>query len=187
MNVPRQSIPAHRRKTIMSKKNDDKDTQRAVVRALIEQWDAKRWKPMLDMLGINDEETSVRLTRLLLLHLMLDRAVTAVLAVRFLDSRLKPLYENIEAILAPLEMSTRIDLVETSNLISASCASDIKTVNTVRNKLLHYQPKLGFGVDHIQEISSSNAYDQCVEKGLRALREVVDTTVRRMEEISPPR
>jgi hypothetical protein len=184
MNVPRQSIPTHRRKILMSKKKDDKDKKGAVVRALMEQWDAKQWKPMFDMLGISDEETSVRLTRLLLMHLMLDRAVTAVLAVRFLDARLMPSYENIEAILAPLDVSTRIDLAKASHLISASCASNIKTVNTVRNKLMHYQPKLGFGVAHVQEISSANAYEQCIEKGMCALREVVDTTIKNMEEIS---
>ena len=171
----------------MSKKKDVKDKEGAIVRALMEQWEAKQWKPMLDMLGISDKETSVHLTRLLLMHLMLDRAVTSVLVMRFPDPRLIPSYANIEAILAPLDVSTRIDLAKASHLISPSCASNIKTVNTVRNKLVHYQPKLGFGVAHVQEISSAKAYEQCIEKGMCAFREVVDATLQNREEISATR
>jgi hypothetical protein len=170
----------------MSKTKDDKNDKKGpIARALMKQWDARRWGPMLDILGIRDEETSERMTRLLLVHLMLDRAVTAVLTVKFLDRRLLAPFPKIEAAVAPLDMSSRIELAKAAHLISDSCASDMKTVNTVRNKLAHYQPKLGWGVEHVQELSSAKAYERCIDKGIRALREVVQTICKNADEISP--
>lgn len=103
---------------------------------------------------------------------MLDRSVTAVLAVRFLDRRLLAPPSKIEAAVAPLPMSRRMQLAQASRLISNSCAKDMKTVNRVRNKLAHYDPRSGWGVSHVKEISSLKAFEQCVHQGQRALREV---------------
>jgi len=164
----------------MSEKKHD-----AIVQALLKQWDAKQWGPMLDMLGLRDEDAIERMTRLLLVHLMLDRAVTAVLTVKFLDRRLLAPFSKIEAAVAPLDMAMRIDLAQASHLISASCASGMRTVNTVRNKLAHYQPKRGWGMEHVQELSSAKAYKRCIAKGMRALREVVQTICKNADEISP--
>ena len=114
----------------------------------------------------------IGLVRLLVVHLMLDRSVTAVLAVRFLDRRLLAPPSKIEAAVAPLPMSRRMQLAQASRLISNSCAKDMKTVNRVRNKLAHYDPRSGWGVSHVKEISSLKAFEQCVHHGQRALREV---------------
>lgn len=157
-----------------------------VLQAMYTILDAKQWEPLLQMLDINDEETSERMTRLLILHLLLDRAVTVVLTTRVLD-RSKPAFSEIEALLAVLEMEMRIDLAKAAHLISPSCASDIKTVNTVRNKLVHYQPKRGWGMGHVQELSSVEAYERCIDKGRRALQEVVDTIRKNIKEISQTR
>jgi hypothetical protein len=156
-----------------------------MVQALMKQWDAKQWGPMLDMLGLRNEDAIERMTRLLLVHLMLDRAVTAVLSVKFLDRRLLAPFSQIEAAVAPLDMARRIDLAQASHLISASCARDMRTVNTVRNKLAHYQPKRGWGMEHVQELSSAKAYERCIQKGIRALREVVQIVCKNANEIFP--
>jgi len=58
-----------------------------------------------------------------------------------------------------VDMEKRIDLAKASNLISDSCASKMKHVNRVRNKLAHYQPKQGWGVQHVQELFSAPAFE----------------------------
>ena len=122
----------------------------------------------------------IGLVRLLVVHLMLDRSVTAVPAVRFLDRRLLAPPSKIEAAVAPLPMSRRMQLAQASRLISNSCAKDMKApvvscimfADRVRNKLAHYDPRSGWGVSHVKEISSLKAFEQCVHHGQRALREV---------------
>lgn len=156
-----------------------------LVQAMMKGRDAKRWRPMLDMLGIRDEDSIERMTRILLLHLMLDRALTALLTLQFLNQRLLAPFDKIEAAVAPVSISKRIELAKAAHLISATCAGGIKTVNKVRNQLAHYQPQLGPGVGHVIEISSAKAYEQCIDKGFFALREIIDTMSQDMEKHSP--
>ena len=81
-----------------------------------------------------------------------------------------------------LEMEDRIELANLSGLISNSCASNMRTVNTIRNKLAHYHPKQGWQVSYVQELSSAKAFDQCTNKGLAALKEALHTMSQRMDE-----
>jgi hypothetical protein len=166
----------------MSKTKDDKNDKKSpVVRALVKQWDAKRWGPFLEMFGLEDEDTRDRLVRLLIVHLMLDSAVTAVLTARFLDRRLLNPHSEIEAAVSALSMSKRIELARASQLISASCAKGMTTVNKVRNKVAHYNPKHGLGMKHVKEISSDEAFEEFINEGKRALDEAAQTVVSNME------
>ena len=95
-----------------------------------------------------------RLTRLLVVHLLLDRTITAILTISLCNPRVIGSFDAIEKALAPVSMDQRIELAKATNLISVSCASSIKTVNTVRNKLAHYDPKVGGDLSRVQELSS---------------------------------
>lgn len=145
-----------------------------LMRALMGQEEAKVWAPYLDILGLSDEETIKRLVRILVVHFMLDRAVTELLTFKLLGSS-PGQFEKIQQVVAGLEMETRIDLAKASQIISDSTSSGIRTVNTVRNKLAHYQPKKGWDLAHIPELSSQEAFEQCTYKAMAAIEELFDS------------
>ncbi|MBA2487463.1 MAG: hypothetical protein H0V35_15490 [Nitrospira sp.] len=165
----------------MSKKKDKKHGPRAAVAlAMMKRDDKQRWAPFLEYLGL-DEESCDRLTRLLVLHLVLDRTLTGMVALRFLGGTSS--FSKIEETVATLPVSKRIDLLKTAHIISDSCAQNLKAVNSARNNLAHYQPKLGYGLDNVKEISSEEAFTRLLHKGLPALYEVTKSLDKACEEI----
>lgn len=140
-----------------------------ITRALVKQGEKARWAPFLKWIGLN-EESGERLTRLLVLHLMLDRAITALITARF--SRLPGSFFKVEATVAKLPIAQRINLLRSAQFITDPCAKDLHAVNEVRNNLAHYQPQLGFEMSTVKELSSEKAFEQCAEKGMRALNEI---------------
>jgi hypothetical protein len=150
------------------KTNDPKE---GLVQAMMRNWHTERWKPFLEYLGLTDEDMVDRLVRLLVMHLLLDRALTAGLAFKLTDPT-SPSFEGVEAAVAKLEMGKRIGLAMASNIISNSCAGDIHAVNDVRNAFAHYQAKKGWRLDTVKEISDAKEFEICAQKGLSALAEV---------------
>ncbi len=153
----------------------------AVAEAMVESAETERWAPFLKMLGL-DKRSGDRLTRLLVLHLLLDRAITALVSCKFHQKRTT--FFEVEKSVAALPIGGRIDLLRAGCFISASCARDIRAVNKARNDLAHYQPKLGFELSFVNELSSEQAYQQCMEKGIRALTEIAGLVTDSMEESS---
>ena len=78
-------------------------------------------------------------------------------------------------------MSRRIELAQASYLITDSCAHGMKTVNSLRNKVAHSNPKFGMGVKHIKELSSDEAFEKFINQGRRALDEAAQAVVGNME------
>ena len=150
----------------MEKKPDPKE---AVAQAMAQIAEQKRWEPIFIWLGLN-EESRDRLTRLLVLHLSLDRALTALITMELLDTTSS--FSEMEETIAALPMKGRIGLAQATNLISKSCAKNIGDLNAVRNNLAHYKPKLGHGLGGVREISSEEAFYECTRKALAALTEV---------------
>lgn len=141
----------------------------AVARAMEESEESERWAPFLKMLGL-DKRSGDRLTRLLVLHLLLDRAITAWITCKLHET--PSAFFEVEKTVATLPIGRRIDLLRAAGFISASCAKDVRAVNKARNDLAHYQPKLGFELSLVKEASSEAAYQQCLHKGIHALTEI---------------
>jgi hypothetical protein len=78
-------------------------------------------------------------------------------------------------------MADRIAMAKASHLISDTCASNMRTVNTIRNKLAHYHPDQGWEVSYVQELSSANAFEECMNKGFEALDEAFRAMIEKME------
>lgn len=98
-----------------------------------------------------------RLAALLTMHLLLDRAVTALLSARFSDPRTLPDPDEVEKVVGRVHFNNRIELAKAVRLISDSCAADLKAVNKVRNNFAHCHPetsKRGWGVGNLPELSS---------------------------------
>lgn len=158
-----------------------------IVRSMMKVGEAKQWGPILRWRGLDGEGAVERLTRLLALHLTLDGSLTDVITMSFIHAPSWPSFKKVETVVASLPMHKRIELAEASLLISASCAKSIKMVNCVRNNLAHHQPKVGRDMARVHELSSQKAFDQCVEKGMSALRELVQTAARKPDEVSTKR
>jgi hypothetical protein len=156
------------------------DARDRVLRALMGREEAELWAPYLDMLGLGDEEMVKRLVRILVAHLLLDRAMTELLTLRLLESPPKQ-FEQVQEVIAKLGMRTRIDLARTSQVISDSTADKIQSVNATRNDLAHYVPKKGWELTHIQELSSQNEFDQFNRKAREAIAELVRSIKERFE------
>lgn len=155
-----------------------------LMQALMGQEEAKLWAPYLEMLGLNDEEMIKRLVRILVTHLLLDRFLTILITNKLLGSS-PDSFTKIQQVIAPLEMETRIDIAKASQVISDSTASTIKSVNTIRNKLAHYQPKKGWDFAHVLELSSQDAFNQCTQKGMEALHDLLSTMNRMVGSYRP--
>ena len=153
-----------------------RETRDKVVKAILRHSEEKHWKPVLECLGINDEAAE-RLVRLLLMHLILDRGITGLLAMKLADASASSSLTKIEAGVATISMDKRIDLAKSLNVISDSCAADIKHVNKVRNKFAHYTPSSGWDLK-VEEISTAAAFETCAQRGRRAVTSLTNVVVR---------
>ena len=89
----------------MPNNNDDENSKEgALAQAMQKALDDTQWGPLLRILGIEGDEKGDRLVRLLVVHLMLDRAVTAVVALRLVGPSSRS-FTDIEAEVANLPMS----------------------------------------------------------------------------------
>ena len=129
-----------------------------IVKAMLRYSEAKHWKPVLECLGLNDGEAE-RLVRLRMMHLILDRSITGLLAMKLADASASS-SSKIKAGVATVSMDKRIDLAKSLNVISDSCAAELKEVNKVRNKFAHYPPRFGWDLN-VEEISSAASFEKC--------------------------
>lgn len=129
--------------------------------------ESARWKPILEMVGLN-EVMADRLLRILLAHLMLDRVITANLTLELVSSCSKSAnLKIIERHIAKMNIAQRAGLCVALGIATDAWESDFKAFNAVRNKLSHYNPK--FDLSTVKELCSGSAFETCIQKGLRAM------------------
>ena len=165
-----------------------KDVKEKIVDAMMKNFEKHRWMKFRSALHLHSEEAADRLTSLLALHLLLDRAVEAILSVRLLGSgKLKGKLGQISEAVRRVTFSNRIDIAKAAGLISDACAADIKAVNKVRNSIAHSpSSKPPDGSVHVApEISSPKDFERCMVKGERALEEIM-TNINRLLGIESP-
>ena len=127
-----------------------------------------RWKPLLELNGL-DEVTADRLLRLLLTHLTLDRVITSGLALRLVMGPSTGVnLETLSKNLAELTISKRAKLCVALGIASKNWKNDFDAFNAVRNRLSHFNPKVG--LDQVKELHSEKAFEECIQRGLRALQ-----------------
>src|SRR5690349_6135479 len=130
----------------MSESPDNQTDQKdALVRVMVNSGMINGGVPILSCSASMMQKPAKRMNRILVLRLLLDRAVTAILTTKVVDHSSATYsyadFAKIEVVLTFIDMEDRIELANASGLISDSCASNMRTVNTIRNKLAHYQPK----------------------------------------------
>ncbi|MGH7349203.1 MAG: hypothetical protein ACREI6_04250 [Candidatus Rokuibacteriota bacterium] len=121
--------------------------------------DKLSWTRLCEAVGLDSDEKIDRLTRVLLVHSLLDRLVTLVLATKLASSRESKEASNIEKALADialLPIPTRLDLGSVLGVVAPGVAESIREVNRVRNRLVHFNPTRGkraWDVSDVEEIA----------------------------------
>ena len=135
------------------------------------------WDPIFPAVGLDSDEKIHRLNRILVVHLLVDRLLTLLVAAKLAaNSESKespPDVEKTIADIAPLPVPSRLDRASTLGLVTASIAKNILEINQVRNRLVHFKPKggkSGWDVDEAEEITSQGACDRCTQKGIEAVQ-----------------
>jgi len=129
--------------------------------------ESARWKPLLEMLGLN-EVMADRLLRILLAHLMLDRVITSNLTLELVAGPSKSAnLKSVERHIAKMNIARRAGLCVALGIASDAWESDFNAFNAVRNKLSHFNPK--FDLSTVKELRSDSAFEACIQKGLRAM------------------
>lgn len=154
----------------MPKKKDKRATGvEKVARALAKEEEKARWAPYLKLIGLN-QDSADRLTRLLVLHLMLDRGLTGLITFKLFDGSVS--FLDIERTVARLPISRRIELAKVAKLITTPCSEDIQDINKLRNKFAHYNPVGGWDLGKLKELASEEEFYKCTEKGLEAMYQI---------------
>lgn len=134
------------------------------------------WASLYQAVGLDSDEQVDRLTRVLVVHFLLDRLVTVVLATKLAsssESNEAPDIEDMLSDIAPLPIPTRVDLASILGVVAPGVAESIVEVNRLRNRLVHFKPtrgKPGWDVSDADEIASQDACDKCLRKGIEAVQ-----------------
>jgi hypothetical protein len=129
--------------------------------------------------GLNADEKVARLTRVLVVHSLLDRLVTLVLATKLASSSESRAATDIETTLSaivPLPILTRVDLASRLGVVAPGVAETLVEVNRVRNGLVHFKPprgKPGWDMSDADELASQAACDRYVHKGIEAVQNLM--------------
>ena len=148
------------------------------------------WADLRQAVGLDSDEKMDRLTRVLVLHSLLDRLVTLVLATKIASSRESAEAPNVEknlAHIAPLPMSTRIDLGSALGVFPPAVAESVAEIDRVRHKLAQHRPpraKPPWDVGDVEELTSQTACDRCVSKAIQVAQDLMSSL--RVRWPSPP-
>ena len=150
--------------------------------------DKLNWAALYQAVGLDSDEKVERLTRVLVLHSLLDRLITAVLATTLASRRDAKKASNTGKALsdiAPLAIGTRVDLATIVGVAAPGVAESIMEVNRLRNTLVHFKSvpgTVGWNVSEAEEIASHDAYEQCMRKGFEAVQALMSALQRNAKE-----
>ena len=139
------------------------------------------WANLCQAVGLDSDEKVDRLTRVLVVHSLLDRLVTLVLATKIASSRESaegPDVEKALADIAPLPLPTRIDLGSALGVLAPAVAESVVEVDRVRHRLAQHRPpraKPPWDVGDIEELTSQAAYDRCLSKAIQAAHDLMSS------------
>lgn len=118
-----------------------------------------------------DSDQIGNFTNLVTIHSILDRmlSVLVVVAIARGAPSASPPIEQLLQTLADLGFAKRVELAEVMGLVSVDTAGDLREVNRVRNKVVHWKPAQGFGLDAVEEMTSRESFKQLAVRAARAI------------------
>ncbi|HSB40588.1 MAG TPA: hypothetical protein VLK28_02060 [Methylomirabilota bacterium] len=129
------------------------------------------WTGLCRAVGLDSDDKVQRLSRLLLVQLLLDRLVAVMLAGKLASPGAGPEIGALLADVAPLPLPARIELAARLGLIAPAIAESLAEAGRVRDRLLHGKPprgKPGWDVSGAEELASAAAGDRCLRRGIEA-------------------
>ena len=132
------------------------------------------WSGLFQTVGLDSPEKIDRLNRLLVVHLLIDRLLTLVLAAKLAtcSAVAEPDTERLILNNAGRAIPDRTELAVDLGLVERGAADKILRVNTARNRLVHFKPKRGFTHWNLDEaeIISQEASDGRLREGIEAMQ-----------------
>jgi hypothetical protein len=137
------------------------------------------WAGLCQAVGLDADEKVERLARLLMVHALLDRLVTQLLAARLTPSRESKAATDIDRVLgdiAPLAIPARVDLASALGVLAPAVAESILEIDRVRNRLAQAKPARGkpvWDIGDLAEVTSPDASDACLRKAIAAAHDLL--------------
>jgi len=137
------------------------------------------WASLYQAVGLDSDEHVDRLTRVLVVHFLLDRLVTVALETKLASGSKSieaPNISNALSDIALMPIPTRVNLAAILGVIAPAVAESIVEVNSLRNRLVQVKAaigKAGWDVTAADEIASEDACGKCLRKGVEAARKLM--------------
>ncbi len=134
------------------------------------------WASLYQTVGLDSDEQVDRLTRVLVVHFLLDRLVTVALATKLASSSKSnhaPDIPNMLSGITLMPLTARAHLASILGVVAPAVAESIVEVDRLRNQLVQVKPTLGkpgWDVSDADAIASQDACGKCVSKGVEAAR-----------------
>lgn len=132
------------------------------------------WDLLYRSIGLDSIETRSRLIRVLVIHSLLDRLVTLLLAAKRTASSEASDAPDIGKVLqevASLPMPSRVEQGVALRVITPSVAEQITVVNRMRNQMVHFKPtrtKATWDMSDAEVIASEAICSRCLGDGIAA-------------------
>jgi len=146
-------------------------------------YDALLWRPWREGIGL-DEAQWANLTNLIGMHMVLDRLLSMriLLGLCSIGKVEKGGVERLATVVAEISFGRRLELAKESGLLTADAAGDLSEVNRVRNRLMHFRPKLKDAFESVPEINSDEALRALARRGLQAFQALMKDDLLRLFE-----
>src|SRR5262245_3889851 len=138
------------------------------------------WAKLYRSVGLDAAKTE-RLTHVLVVHFLIDRLLTLYVVTKLLGTRSESMestsVEKAIGHIDELNIPTRLSLALALGT-APSLAEQIGRFNSVRNRLLHFKPKVGsaWDVSDVKEIGTEVEAEKCLREGIEALQSLFQLT-----------
>jgi hypothetical protein len=139
------------------------------------------WTEFCQALGLDGGDKVDRLSRVLVVHALLDRLLTLVVAAKIASSRETteaPDVEKALADIAPLPLPARVGPGSALGVLTPAVAESLAEIERVRQGLARHRPpraKPPWDVGDVAEIASQAACDRCVRSAIQAGQDLMSS------------
>ncbi len=131
------------------------------------------WSPLRHAVGLDPAQWT-NLTRVVGLHLVLDRLLTLTIVARLSAGVVATgVIDPMADAVAEMSFGRRLELVAKAGWVAADAVADLREVNRVRNRLLHFGPRRKL-FEGVPEIRSAAAFREFTQRGHLAFVALVD-------------
>ena len=122
------------------------------------------WTPLRFTLDLDPAQWT-NLTRVVGLHVVLDRLLTLTILNRLgAGETVRGLVATTPGAVAGMKFERRLKVVEEAEWVAAEAVADLREVNRVRNRLLHFDPRRKL-FEEVPEIRTAATFREFTRRG----------------------